>query len=457
MSRSKVVARVETDEDGTVRLIVEAFPLLNQISLNEAVPRRFALPVASYSTLGDPSNDKAWSLLYKGIVDNIGASPDSFQLVYPFISWNWPTQNRGYTGAAQFDFCSNIPQWSATGQSAFSGRTLHDAYFGFLQAIVANVSDPATENQIVQQRNKLTGAYNQYDTDLAQANLAYKSSGSSLSFTEWLGSLEGQRWQGLLNTDLAQISQITDVLNSLLAKSKTPGLSDAMAASKNTDYYTKLVDNGLSSFPSVPAYSISQDPTSWLSNVQGGGGTPGKFSFSLSDASYSYQNTWAKGSVSVGSWFWQVYVNGSWQQISEFSSSTDITVSVAFKAVDQIQITAAPWYNGAFPRNHKTGPFTNGFTPDSFWGEKGSFNLIKTGFFVAYQPNISIEVDQQTFNSFKSKWEVCGGIRVGPFSFGGGGGSSTDTFNKSTSGLSFIVQSTSTTPVIFGNTINILP
>ena len=68
-------------------------------------------------------NDSAWSVLYGALVQQLGLNPQTFQLIYPMTSWNWPTNNAGYTNAAQYDFCATIPQWSAVGAYVSSGAT----------------------------------------------------------------------------------------------------------------------------------------------------------------------------------------------------------------------------------------------------------------------------------------------------------------------------------------------
>jgi len=468
---SKIVASVETDDDGTVRVIIETKPKnLLLISPSLHVPRLLSFkPPKVLSLLSSPYNDTAWSLLYQGICSSIGASPTTFQLVYPFISWNWPTANTGYTGSGQYDFCSEIPQWSATGAYAAGSIRFHDAFNSFLQCILPNTGNPQEELQIQQARNNLTNASNQYTNDYNQANLAYQTAiaGAAppiIAFTAWLGTGAGFNWQTLLNADISQITRINNILQSLILKSTTVGLAAANSAYLNTGFYTKLQDPGLSGYPSVPAYSVSEDATQWTIQAQGGGGTPAKFSIDMTQQAYSYQNTWAQGSTSVGSWFWETYVNGQWQQITEFQSAKSLSINVAFKAVDVVNVTPSGWYTSSFPRSHREGPFVDGFSgnktsgvPNWMWGDGGLLNIQKTGFYVAYQPSITIQTDQDTYNSFSSSWKTSGGLRIGPFTFGGEGGQTTNTYNSSTSGTSFVVESTSTTPIIFGNVIAVLP
>ncbi len=83
-----------------------------------------------------------WGLLYRALINSLGASPSNFQLVYPFTTWTWPTQNVGYVSAAQYDFCSTAPQWSAVGAFSSSGDRVNQAYGAFLDVIVAATDDP---------------------------------------------------------------------------------------------------------------------------------------------------------------------------------------------------------------------------------------------------------------------------------------------------------------------------
>ena len=88
------------------------------------------------------SNDSAWNILYGAMVQSLGVNPQSFQLVYPMTSWNWPTNNLGFTSAAQYDFCATIPQWSAVGAYISSGVTFDSAYQQFLNTILLSTSNP---------------------------------------------------------------------------------------------------------------------------------------------------------------------------------------------------------------------------------------------------------------------------------------------------------------------------
>lgn len=411
-------------------------------------------------------NDKAWNHLYGAIVDGLGVSPQNFQLVYPFTTWDWPIANSGYTTAAQWDFCAEVPQFSATGQYTSAGTAFNDSYTTMLNLVSAATSDPRLQAQIEQARNMHQIAANNYNTIYAQAQAAYiKATGGTNNpvFDLWLGSMGGKAWQSQLDSAGKNMDSQQAVLNELISETATPGLTDALSRSNNKDYYTQFQDSSLSSFPLVPAYSLSMDATTWMSKVLSGtGGSSGSIGFSNSQSDYDYSKTWAKGSTSVGNFFWSVNVGGSWERIDEFASDSSLKVSINFKAWDQISIQAGRWYNGSFVSSIANGPFVRGYTPygdggsQAVWGPKGIMTVQKVGMVVCYKPSFSITVSSSTFQSFSEKWQVCGGLRIGPFDFSGGGGSASSGWHADAASKTFSGTSTAETALIMGVNVNLI-
>lgn len=411
-------------------------------------------------------NDNAWSILYGALTKNLGMSPENFQLIYPFVSWNWAPTNLGYTVAPQYDFCATVPQWSATGSYVSSGTRFNDAYGNFLSVIMANTTDPNLQQQILVQQGKVQLAKNEYDTVYKQAVIAYQaeSVNNVPVFDVWLGSFAGKSWKTQLDAKELYYQQEFANLSSLIAQAQTPGLTDALNRYKDQQFYTKYQDPNLGSFPAVPAWSVSQNSVSWTQMVEAGGGNPGNLGFSMADQAYDYKDTWAKGSASVSKFFWEVAVNGQWQRIESFMSDKSLSVQVNFKAWDQVSITPGGWYNGGFVDFHKNGPFIKGYTgykdgssATYMWGDGGAMNLMKTSMFVAYQPTISMTLSQSVYNEFYQTWKASTGIRIGPFTFGAAAGSTENTWNKKESGQTITAVSTSNVPLIFGVTVEQLP
>jgi len=418
-------------------------------------------PITTAAAASD--NDKAWGHLYGAMVAGLGVDPSNFQLNYPFVTWDWPVTNVGYTSAAQHDFCSAVPQFSATGAYASAGTEYNDAYGQMLRVVAADTSDPALEAKISQARNVLNLAINDYDITYRQARDAYvrETGGTNVpTFTEWLGSYSGKAW----STQIAAASSTVDaknrVLVQLLSETTTPGLNDALGRLGNENYYTKLQDPTLATFPAVPAYSLGMDATTWLQKVKAGtGGSTGQITFANSHAEYDYKKTWAGGSASVGNFFWSVNVGGSWERIDEFGSDNSLEVGVSFKAWDTISIEAGRWYNGAFVRSVSEGPFIRGYSAGggdgtkAVWGKDGIMGVQKVGMVVCYKPSFLIKVSSSTFTSFSQKWEVSAGVRIGPFTFNGGGGSTSSGWKADKATSTFSGESTSETALILGTNI----
>jgi hypothetical protein len=412
------------------------------------------------------TNDKAWGLMYRAITEGIGASPDNFQLIYPFTTWDWPTPPPGKVSATQWDFTSVVPQWSATGAYVSSGVSFNDSYRLMLDVVAAETTNPPLQKAIHEAEKELVAAQNAYDLTYSSAKSAYfydTGGSNNPSFTVWLGTPGGRSWASRLDADWTAVEAAQRVYNDLASQTTTPGLKSALGQYTNTSYYTEYLDPSLSQFPKVPAYSIGTTSSEWLRKVQNGGGTPGSISFSNAQQQYDYKRTWAGGSTSVGNFFWSVNVGGSWERIDTFAQDQSLSATVSFKAWDQVSIQAGRWLDGAFVRGVQNGPFKSGFSPygtpigtKAVWGESGIMTLQKTNMFVCYKPSFEIKVSKSSFESFFQTWEVSAGVRIGPFQFSGGGGGTTDNWKADQSTLTFSGTSTAETALIMGVSVAVI-
>lgn len=411
-------------------------------------------------------NDNAWNHLYGAFIKGLGISPKNFQLIYPFMTWDWSVNSLGYTGAAQQDFISTIPQFSATGAYVSAGTAFHDTYSTMLNVIAASTTDPKLKAELLQASNMLVQATNNFDTIYNQSIEAYLTETGGTNnppYTEWLGGMSATGWKAKLDSAGKNVTAQQNVYNELISQTETPGLKDAINKFNNKDYYTKFQDTSLSDFPLVPAYSLSMDATTWLNKVQSGtGASSGEIGFTSKQDQYDYSKSWAKGSASVGYAFWSVNVGGSWQEIKEFSSDASLEVTVSFKAWDQISIQAGRWYNGAFVNAIEEGPFKRGYSAygddsnKAVWAKEGIMSAQKVGMIVCYKPSFSIKVSKSSFEAFSKKWEVSAGLRIGPFHFSGGGGSSSSGWKSDSKSCTFTGESTAETALIVGVNINLI-
>lgn len=411
-------------------------------------------------------DQKPWGLLYRALVNSLGTSPSNFQLIYPFTTWTWPTQSAGFISAAQYDFCSVAPQWSAVGAFVSSGDRINQAYSAFLDVILAATDDPKLREEIRVSGEALTNAANDYTVAVNQASTIYgdQVQDNKPTFTEWLATPQGRGYSIKIDAAYTRLSQAQINYNVVVAKANTPGLADAQAQFANTDFYSRLSDPGLSKFPLVPYFQVSQNAAAWVDAVKAGSGPGGAtMGFTNREASYDYSKTWAGTSLSISQFFWEVQVSGSWERVTEFETDNELEVSLEFEAIDLIGITPSDWYNGSFVRSHATGPFTRGYSAyggdgtQAVFGKTGFFNLLKTGMYVGYKPNFTIRVSKASYSRFQETFKAATGLRIGPFTFSAEGGSVKAGWTANEAGQSFTGTTTSDAPLILGVSIAQMP
>jgi hypothetical protein len=370
----------------------------------------------------------AWGILYGTLVASIGVDPSNFQLVYPGIAWNWPTENLGYIGPTAYDTLSTIPQFSAIGKYISTGVRFNSQYGAFLNVIDPATNDPDLRGQIDKAWNDLVAATNEHDRTLKQAELAYDKDvpDSDPSFTVWLGTMKGRTWQTKLNSLYNAVEKNQAVYDSLANQTQTPNLTEALNAYMNQDYYSKLNDKQLEKMPAVPNWSTGTTSSKWQDRVERGETPGGSISVSNSSSSYDFSKSWAGGSASVGNWFWSVKVSGKWQRIDVFESDANLSASITFKGIEAIGIQASPWYTGV--TNLANGPYKRGYSKygedgtTAVFGKDGFLPLLKTGMYVAAGMSFDISVDQSTFNGFEQSFQAATAIRIGPFTLSAEGG-----------------------------------
>jgi PIN domain nuclease of toxin-antitoxin system len=405
-------------------------------------------------------DDKAaWSIMYKALMNALKADPKTFQMIYPYIAWDWDVVSTGYTDVRQWQFCNMMPQWSAIGQYISSNDGFSDAYGTLLNNIVADTTDPQLRQELDDDSNELTQRKNDYDTKLKQARDEYKEIAvdNKPTFLEWLADpYGGASWKKVLDPLNNRLTEAQKVYDADVKKAQTPGLTEAINNFNEPSYRTKIQGTEYKDSPSVPAWNINKSYLKWVQEIKARGGTPLNVSFEINNAAYDYQDTWAKGSASIERLFWEVQVNGQWEKITEFSSEENISAQLNFAATETLPITTGAWYNGGFVKQVRRGPFTrnvSAYKSDEnawMWGNGGIMPLTKTAMVVGYQPSITVKLSQSAISSFLQKWKAATGLRIGPFTFGGETGQTTEKWNKNTEGNSITATSTSEIPVIIG-------
>ena len=368
-------------------------------------------------------NTDTWSLLYGAMVQGLRLSTRTFQLVYPFTSWNWPATAPGYVAAAQYDFCATMPQWSGVGRYVSSGTRYNDSYGNFLSILVPLSAPPELQRQITLQQGAVQLCKNDYDTAYNQAALAYHEAvggDNDPTFTDWLGTPEGSGWAALLDQRYKAYEESVVVLEELVDQTQDKALQAAMAAYHDPLTYVKYQDPGLSGFPKAPGWWVSQTPSEWLQEVQAGRVPGADFSIDMTQDPYDFGNTWAGGSRPVTSSLFAVSEEGVWRPLTPEEEQGIATVSISLAAWSTLAIGPYDWYSQSIVTSRAEGPFLAGYSgypkPESndvyLWGKGGAMELRKTGMMVAYQPVFTITFKDAT-RMLKSV-EIVTGLRVGP-------------------------------------------
>jgi hypothetical protein len=403
--------------------------------------------------------------LYSQLVEKVfmGGTP-KFQLMYPYKSWNWPSAPPGQISSQAYALLSQIPQWPAVGTYASSGTTVSQAYLGVLLKMQLTVP-PEQQQAATDARNQITLAQNLLEQDLNNAAMAYQTyvnnlppSVPAVDYATW-SSQTG--WVGTIAADQAAVAKAQATYNSIISQQNPQWQSAVNAVQPPDSIFTKkagwtTMNQGDGNIVSVPNYNIEQDPTTWATLVQEKGGNSVTLALRSTPQAAAVRTNGAKGSLETGAFFFSIYSNGNWQQQPQMNLDTSIQVEVTIKAIEQIACGPDPsWYNGALLKTSNTPnafypPFTPTGGPSPMFGQGGVLPLIITSLVVGYQPSVKITMAGSLYNSLASQFQVAGGFRIGPFTFGGEGGSSSNAWTRSASNNSFTVQSTATYPFILG-------
>jgi len=402
----------------------------------------------------------SWAQLYNAICSKLGVSPQNFQLITPFTTWNWSVEPNGQTAAEQQSFLDAMPAWSPVGAYA-SGSSFSDAYQTWLNTLVVQAA-PALQNQITQQQSILQSAVNKYTSDFKTAQAAYQADptvlNNSPTFVVWLQSGLGLGYGATLQTDGANVQSQQAQLNAFIAQANDPVIAAANKALANPAYTTQVVNTSLMNPVSEPGYAQITDYATWVTQNAGQGSA--SINWSTAEASSTFTNSFAQAQATFDYWFFSIYVNGSWQRSTELENSASLNVSITFNPWGRLAITPLPWYSEATVKAKASNPsaYRQGYTPTRpangqggwVFGQGGIMPLRATDMLVAYQPSFSVTAGSNFSSALQEQLKVATGIQIGPFTFGGEYGQSTNTWSASSTASSFTGKSTSQFPVIFG-------
>ena len=397
----------------------------------------------------------------------LAGSSKNFQLVSPMENWTWPPVSVGYIDPEAYRFVGQVPQWSAVGAYTPGGNDMHQAYLQVLSLWNA-LGKGIKDDQIRQASEDVTRAQNKLVQDQQVADVSYVSYTKQLqageqpqSYDSWIA----ENWKTILDEDEAHYKEALAAL-ALVVGQKNAGLKDAINAATPpkdpSESKPGFVKAQVGSNVEVRPNYIFPDPHVWANKVAVEGGDSLKIHLSASASSTSLANSWARGSGSLNTGFFELFGNGSWQMIDLASEDRSVQVDIVIKAYSLFEVGPDPsWFNSGMLstlaiQNDWNPPYSSkgdkGTKP--IFGEGGVLPLVLTGLVAGYQPSIDITMSDATYSKYKEHFDASGGIRVGPFQIGGTGGQSEEGIQKNSDNKKFHVESKATYPFIMGITVD---
>ena len=429
------------------------------------------------------SNDSMYSQIYNEIAGAMGMTGVPFQMIGTPKDFMFAVPPTGQMDPSAYQIISGMPQWSPIGNYSSKDAQFFDAVKSIFGHVTFKVSPEMQSDQkrMVDLCTEKSNAVVKANSDMNQAYLSSKQNGGVIfaakypDINAWLNNApEANTYNKAIDDAKQALARAVDFKNELEKAAMPSTLQDAITAmtAPTGDPASMAAPAGWTKVPD--GAGMLQFQPAWAMDTTGGDwraaltqGTQGGFTIDLSQSEQSadLSHTWAGGSAGIQTPFWGVSGGGGWDKSDMFNQDSSVKVKIMVKSSTRVKVNPGAWYPGGFLAelaSSTQGTAGQGYTIVAPWmakGGKGTPSLFGqygiAGTRVAelvlvYQPSFEITMSANTYQQNKQKFEASGGIRIGPFTFGGSGGRSTE-FSKSTAKMNtFSGGSTSQNPQIIG-------
>ena len=433
--------------------------------------------------MSNENNENLYSQVYAQLVEAMRLNDTPFQLIGTPKSFAWATAPTGQMDPAAYQLISTMPQRSAVGNFSSQDAT----FFSAVKSIMGHVSFTLSPSQQQDQKKLVddctakSNAMVKARSDLNQAYLsAQQNGGVTFAFSypdvgAWITKApEAAALNNAVNNAAAAYQRAIDLKLELEKAVMPSDLQDAIAAmvTPSGDPASTPAPAGWTKVPDgsgilrwQPVWSVDNNGRDWRAALTDG--SAGAFALTLdsSDKSSDFKHSWASGKAGISTPFWGVSGGGGWDKTDIFNADSGVKISVKVESATRVAVTPGSWYPGGFLSQlakAQQGPNGQGYTIIPPWeaqGGEGSSSLFGpyglasariSELIVVYKPSFEITMSANTYQQNKQKFEASGGLRIGPFTFGGSGGHESE-FTRSTAKLNtFSGQSTSDQPLIIG-------
>lgn len=403
-----------------------------------------ALTCASVLAFGHASaqettSEKLWRSYANEMASFIGGGDtkvDGLQLVSVAQVADWD-QDAHADYNRDVKWCDQIPKFGPMFDD--SGRKVSEAYGLYIESLRLPSVDPVKEKQVDQARSdwkKALTAENNISEKVGVAWTKFDATQAGIpanrrkSYDTWFAANYGQQ-VGSARTTLtgkaqtyAQLLAVTyqgygEVTNAILDYANTAYQLESTAPNSLT-----LAHRTCSASPSLKDFVDRGKQNA----------AAGAFAHSLTISTSHKELHASDWSASAGGSFLgfiSVGGNGGVSHHEVHNSGTAFLVDIKFRNLEIISFQRAPWFHATvISLLHDNGDFVPGavVNADKLWGPKGIFELLPVAAVVAYQPTITVTLDETDYKDVQNQWNVGASVGYGPFVISGKGhGSNEDT------------------------------
>ena len=152
-----------------------------------------------------------------------------------------------------------------------------------------------------------------------------------------------------------------------------------------------------------PDFHIDTNGADWRASLSNG--SAGAFSIAMksSQSSSDFKSSFAKGSTSVGNFFWSVNASGGWSKSDLFNQDSSSAVKISCESSTRVKVNPGDWYPGGFMSElakAQQGPNGQGYTIVAPWvanGGPGSSSLFGPNGIVAARVSELLVVYKPSF------------------------------------------------------------
>jgi hypothetical protein len=410
-------------------------------------------------------NDQTLWLKFLGAIANKvagGSNTLGVQTLYPFALWDWggteyPLDSIPY---AQQIFLDRVPL-APVGNYLNPPASFSQNYLQFLSQLNLQAgNDPELERLY----KAYDDAVRSLDKAQKDADLAYrndKSRPEDEPYERWLAN--SSVWKSKIRFAEDAVEAAGTNYNNYRAQKFT----DIKRAISRYDDNLLYIKNQAGQPVEVAPWFTSQTPYDFVNTITGGnfGGNATKgqaFAFTMNEetSTYDYERIWGKAAGLFTNGFIGVYAGGKFEQVDIRDFASGWSISFTFQSFDPILVGNPDWYDSGVTQGRRNGPYRTGFsgykdpsTPKDVWffGDGGLLSRMTTEMWVAYRPTVMINAGEELHTFFKRKIEAGGGLQIGPFRFGGSGGSETISKFSFSSGYQVIAEAEADWPYIVAN------